>query len=141
MSRSNYSDDGEYLELWRNAVALAIAGKRGQKFFRDLLAALDAMSEKLLIADDLIDEDGSVCAIGSLGKTRGIDMSKLDPEDPHTVASAFGIANCLAQEVVYMNDEWGKYDETPEQRYWRMRKWVQEQIKMEAPRPVPAPQS
>ena len=131
MSRSNYSDDADYPELWRGAIASATKGKRGQKFFRDLLAALDAMPEKVLIAEELIEEDGSVCAMGSLGKVRGIDMSKLDPEDYDGVANTFGIAHCLAQEVAYMNDEW-TYGETPEARYLRMRKWVQSQIKEEA---------
>ncbi len=31
MSRSGYSDNGDYLGLWRSAVARAIQGKRGQE--------------------------------------------------------------------------------------------------------------
>ena len=130
MSRSGYTDDCDNLELWRGAVLRATRGRRGQKFFQDLLAALDAMPDKVLIANEL-EEDGSVCAIGSLGKARGIDMGKIDPEDYDQVASTFDIAHCLAQEVAYMNDEWTQ-SETPEQRWTRMRSWVQKQIQTEA---------
>lgn len=134
MSRSGYSDDLDPLDLgrWRGRVASATRGGRGQAFFRDLLAALEAMPEKRLIAYEL-QQGGEVCAIGSLGARRGIDMSGLDPDDPDTVAGQFNIATCLAQEVVYMNDEgtWGS--ETPEQRWVRMRAWVASQLK--APQP------
>jgi len=128
MSRSNYTDDcsGWDLIRWRGAVLSASRGKRGQKFFIDLLAALDALPEKRLIAEEL-EQDGEVCAIGSLGLQRGIDMKNLDPEDPEQVAKTFDIATCLAQEVVYENDD-GYYRETPEQRFIRMHKWVEAQI-------------
>ncbi len=125
MSRSGYSEDLEQWDLikWRGQVASAIRGKRGQKFLTDLLQALDSLPEKRLIADDLEDEDGEVCAIGALGKARGLDMSQIDPEEPEDVASAFGIAHQLAQEVAWMNDE--NYNrETPEERFIGMRKWI-----------------
>jgi hypothetical protein len=130
MSRSNYSDDTDdnwQLIKWRGMVASATRGKRGQQFFRDLVAALDAMPEKTLIAYELENLEG-VCAIGSLGRARSIDMSKLDQEEPEGVAAAFNIAPCLAQEVVYMNDEW-LYGESPEDRWKRMRRWAEEMIK------------
>jgi len=132
MSRSGYSEDLEPWQMikWRGQVMSAIRGKRGQQFLRDLLAALDAMPEKILIHGDLIDSDGDVCAIGALGKARGIDMSKIDPEDPPQVAAAFDIAHQLAQEIVYENDEWS-HGETPEQRWVRMRKWVASYIRTE----------
>jgi len=125
MSRAGYSDDidGWALIRWRGQVASAIRGARGQKFLRDLLAALDAMPVKRLIRDDLENEDGEVCAIGALGKARGIDMAPIDPEEPEVVASIFDIAQQLAREVVYMNDEGYSYV-TPEGRYVQMRKWV-----------------
>ena len=132
MSRSGYVDEPDsnwQLIKWRGMVASATRGKRGQQFFRDLIAALDAMPEKCLIADDLQDEHGDVCAIGSLGLKRGIDMSKLDPEEPEQIGEAFDIAPCLAQEVVYMNDEWAFWDkETPQQRWVRMRTWAEKQL-------------
>ena len=134
MSRSGYSDDLDNWPMikWRGMVASATRGKRGQQFFRDLLSALDAMPHKRLIAHELA-KDGEVCAIGSLGVARGVDMSALDPEEPESVASAFNIATPLAQEVVYENDENGPWsrDESPEQRWTRMRAWVAKQIKPE----------
>lgn len=62
MSRSGYTDDGDNVAMWRGQVASATRGKRGQRFFRDLVAALDAMPEKRLIRDAL-EADGEVCAI------------------------------------------------------------------------------
>lgn len=142
MSRSGYVDDcDDDLAVGRfmGVLASATRGKRGQKFFKDLLAALDTMPEKALIAD-LIEAPeeigGGVCALGALGKARGIDMSKLDPEDPEGVGIAFDIAEALAREVVCVNDEdgpWGK-SETCEERWKRVRRWVEKQIKTEEPR-------
>lgn len=136
MSRSGYSDgcDGWDLIRWRGAVNAAIRGKRGQAFLRELLAALDAMPEKRLIADELRDADGEVCAIGSVGAARGVDMSTLDVEDPDSIAKAFGIASALVQEIEFMNDDDFSYcnrSATPEQRWTRMRAWIAEQIRAE----------
>jgi hypothetical protein len=133
MSRSQYNDDIDNWQLikWRGMVASSIRGKRGQKFLSDLLVSLDAMPDKRLIANDL-EADGDVCAIGSLGKARGLNMTAIDPEDPPQVAAAFNIAECLAQEVVYENDEGAWMKETPEERWKRMRKWVASKIKATA---------
>jgi hypothetical protein len=89
--------------------------------------ALDAMPEKALIANDLENEDGDVCALGAAGKLRGVDLSKLDPEEYEAVAAAFNIAAPLAREIVYENDE-GGWRETSEQRWQRMHNWVSSQI-------------
>jgi hypothetical protein len=129
MSRSGYSDDcddSNQLWLWRGAVASAMGGRRGQAFLREMLAAMDAMPEKRLVANEL-EQNGEVCAIGSVGRVRGIDMSKLDPKDPDTVASVFGIARAMAREIVDENDE-SYGNETPEQRWERMRRWVDSHI-------------
>ncbi len=72
--------------------------------------------------------EGDVCALGALGKARGMDMSNLDPEDPDTVAGAFDVASPLVREIVYMNDECSGHSETPERRWARMRAWVASQI-------------
>ncbi len=90
MSRANYCDDLDQWDMirWRGQVASAIRGKRGQTFLRDLLAALDGLADKRLIKDELITEEGDVCAIGALGLARGIEMKDLDPEEPETVAAA-----------------------------------------------------
>lgn len=137
MSRSGYCEDGwdsdndpSYL-LWPSIVKRTINGKRGQAFLRELLETMDAMPEKRLIAEQLQDKEGSVCAIGSVGAKRGVDMSKLDPEDPDGIAKAFGIATTLVREIEYQNDDdfsWDP-DDTPEKRFARVRKWVVEQLK------------
>lgn len=95
-------------------------------FLREMLDALDDLPEKVLIADELIQE-GAVCAIGSVGKSRGIDMAKLDPEDPDQVAATFGISSALSREIAYVNDEWNRND-TPAERFVRVRAWVVKQL-------------
>ncbi len=133
MSRSGlYEDDGDpenclALGRWRGQVASAVRGKRGQAFFREMVAALDAMPEKRLIAHELVQE-GSVCAIGSVGAARGVDMQKMDPHDYRSLAETFGVAAQLVQEVEWINDEWGDGGETPETRWQRMRDWAAKQI-------------
>lgn len=135
MSRSGYYDECEdnWQHIrWRGMVASATRGKRGQAFLRDLAAALDAMPEKRLITNDLVREDSTgfenVCAIGALGKARGVDLKRLDPEDIEGVAAAFDIADPLAREIVFENDEAGAWKETPERRWLRVRSWVAAQI-------------
>jgi hypothetical protein len=140
MSRSGYHDDLDNWDLikWRGRVASAIRGKRGQKMLTDLLAALDAMPEKSLIVHELETAEGEVCALGALMKARGINMSKIDPDEPDEVADALDIAPCLAQEIVYANDEvfdsrfnpgTRQYvDVTPEERWAGMRAWVASKI-------------
>jgi hypothetical protein len=129
MSRSGYTDDCESdwtLICWRGAVKRAINGRRGQAFLKEMLAALDAMPEKRLIRDELIDADGAVCAVGAVGKARGCDMTAVDPHDYHSVAGLFGVSRALVQEIEYENDEGAGYwrEETPEQRFSRVRRWV-----------------
>jgi len=126
--------------MWRGTVKSAIRGKRGQAFLSEMLAAMDAMPEKRLVASEL-EANGEVCAIGSVGRARGIDMSQIDPENYDAVASTFGIAAPLAQEIVYMNDEYWhsstdekgfiRHDEagkaiwlSPEERFEKMRAWI-----------------
>lgn len=140
MSRSGYNCDGDYddwrLIMYRGAVVSALRGKRGQAFLKEMLAALDALPEKKLIKNDLEKYDGPtdtvlVCAIGAVGKSRNIDMSEVDPEDSSTVANIFGIAESMAREIVFENDEGGDYwnKETPEECYQRMHRWIEAWIK------------
>ena len=137
MSRSGYcdgfDDDDQWQFIrWRGAVKAAINGARGQAFLREMLNALDALPEKKLIKNDL-EAEGAVCAIGAVGRMRGIDMGALDPEDREAVAAAFGIAPALTAEIVFENDE-AYWNETPEARYSRMRKWVEVHLRSEAVR-------
>lgn len=130
MSRSGYSDDGEdgwALICYRGAVNSAIKGRRGQKLFIELAAALDAMPEKELISEALV-VSGEFCTLGVLGCARGVDIKNLDPDDADAVAAAFDIAPALAREIVFENDEGSWREEAPQKRWKRMREWVGKQI-------------
>lgn len=134
MSRSGYSDeygDDNYLHLYRGMVERTLRGKRSQAFLKELAKAMDEMSEKKLIANKLISEEGQMCTIGVVCKARGIDVSEVDVEDADKVGSLVNIARSIAAEIEYENDEGGRYNETPEQRWVRMRSWVTENLKAE----------
>lgn len=133
MSRSGYTDDCCEDPLmygrWRAQVLSAIRGARGQAFLRELAAAMDAMPEKVLIANELVDEHGDCCTIGVVCKSRGLDVSKVDYDEPEEVGALVGIARQMAAEIEYENDEGFYYDESPEHRWQRMRKWVESHIR------------
>jgi len=136
MSRSGYSDDrDDYdypLALYRGAVKRAVTGYRGQHLLRKLRDALDAMPVKRLITDAIKDSAGDVCALGALDSTAPAYEPDWDDGDhAEKLAKHFGVATALAAEIVYMNDEflqWRSQDETPEERWTRMRAWVDSQI-------------
>lgn len=130
MSRHGYSEDLEQqdLAMWRGRVASASRGQRGQKLFVDLRNALDAMPEKRLISGDFQNVHGECCALGCVGMARGHDMRELDPEqDNDSVAGMLDVAECLVQEVEWVNDEAAPSD--PIKRWEYVRKWVDRQIK------------
>lgn len=158
MSRSGYSDDGcedQWQQIrWNGAVKSAIRGARGQAFLRELLDALDAMPEKVLVTDEL-QVDGQFCTLGVIGKARGLPIDKIDTHDWSALSREFGIAETMAREIMYFNDEgvndydwvdveicgpmrpWQRHRTTVRvdaqhvgERRWRyMRKWVASQIK------------
>lgn len=128
MSRSGYSDDCDNLNLYRATVERALHGKRGQAFLRELADAFDALPEKVLIAGELINEQGECCAIGAVCKSRSLDVSQVDYEDPEAVGKMIGVARSMAAEIAYMNDEHEWTIETPSQRWKRMRKWIASKI-------------
>lgn len=129
MSRSGYTDDCENnfdLIRWRGAVASAIKGKRGQAFLLEMFRAMEALPQKKLIKKVLQDEyeDAAVCSLGAVGLARGMDMSKIDADEYEEVAVAFGIPCALAQEIMYLNDEWAWNREDAMARFARVRKWI-----------------
>lgn len=141
--RISYSDDeedfpGQYA-LWQANCQRSIRGKAGQKSLRELETALLALPEKRLIADELENVDGEVCAIGALKKHRGVDVVS-DPEEMEDVGIELGMPRLVAWKVVCLNDIEidGVYREgrfipaTPEERYEQVLQWVQRQIQ-EAP--------
>ena len=161
MSRSGYMDDWDgdedvlALGRWRAQVRSATRGKRGQKLLKGILAAMDAMPEKKLYpnvlvndglpglediivgGDELADESGNalpmgaVCAMGAFAKHNALDTSDVDPDDPSQVAALFDVAEPLVREIAYCNDEGGLGRETPEARFQRMRRWIENQIRKE----------
>jgi hypothetical protein len=117
---------------WRGAVASAIRGRRGQQFLRELLTALDALPLPRLIAKDLQNDHGETCALGSVGKCRGLNMSEIDIEDYGQVAQEFDLNEKLAQEVMFVNDEWGYGGNTVpamERRFKVVREWALSNIR------------
>lgn len=141
MSRSGYCDDQDdnWRHIcWRGAVNSAIKGKRGQAFLKELAAAMDSMPVKRLVTEEL-QADGEFCTLGAVGAARNLDMSTLDPDDAEVVAQKFGLAEAMVREIVYENDErFGDYKwvdgerkyvrETPEERWVRMRSWVERHL-------------
>jgi hypothetical protein len=139
MSRHGYTyDDDDPLAYgrYRGAVQSAIRGKRGQKLLRDLKEALEAMPVKRLVRSQFeIDPQGDVCALGAVGRRRGVDMRalnelvRLDEDDSESIREAasktFDVAECLASEVMFLNDDHGG---TPEQRWFYVHTWVCSQI-------------
>lgn len=96
MGRSGYSDDNDdplALGRWRAQVESAMRGKRGQRFFRDLIAALDALPEKKLVKNELETKGGAVCALGALARLRGVVLTGLDTEDYGKLGETFEIAH------------------------------------------------
>lgn len=148
MSRSGYSDEAEDVGLWRGAVASALRGRRGQAFLRELLSALDALPLPRLVREDLVRAQeyeviggAEYCALGAVGRRRGTDLTKVDPYNNLEVAETFDVAHALACEVMWVNDNsklayyrqvtlsdgklWHlRRDETPEERFARVRAWV-----------------
>lgn len=157
MGRSGYDDDGDcesnYYLLYPSIVRRATNGKRGQEFFKSLTSALEALPEKRLVPNELETETGGVCALGALGRVRGVELAKLDPDNVGEVAKAFRVAETLVREVTHANDdEFRHYEkriplywvptlqdqwrvepalripETPEERYHRVLDWARSKV-------------
>ena len=126
MNRSGYGAcDEDEADEWLRDVANAIASPKGQAFLRELAAAMDAMPEKVLIANELVDKEGDCCTIGAACKARGIDATHMDSA---AVAEWLGAPLLLVAEIIDVNDG---YRETPVHRWQRMRQWVDRHITQE----------
>ena len=136
----------------------ALLGRKGQRFLRELEAALLAMPKKRLItgrlaktAFDGVELHGEVCALGAValhrqvvaGTPRPIAMQELalssqpDDEDDESgdgwemigmAADVLGIVKPLAWTVVCANDECARAD-TPEKLWEYMLKWCRARIR------------
>lgn len=135
MGRSGYNDgwDGDENyppEFYYQAVRRSIAGKRGQAFLRELAKEMDAMPVKALVAGDLVTPEGDCCTMGVVCKARGISVQGIDETDAEYVGAMIGIAPAMAREIAFENDDDFRQlkNETPEQRWVRMRAWVAERL-------------
>lgn len=130
MNRSGNDDGRDNLGLWRQAVARAIHGKRGQAFMREMEAALAALPAKRLITGNLVSY-GDCCALGAVALARELDVDGLAEYDldRDIMADTFGIAPAMVAEIMFENDEAGSYlGETPERRYDRVLAWVRSEM-------------
>ena len=111
---------------FRGAVKSAIRGRNGQAFLKEALRVLDDMEKRELV-EGAAERDGSYCMLGAMAhKRHGIQK---DHEGyAEELASILQIPDALAREIVYMNDEGTCIKETSEQRYTRVRKWIETQI-------------
>lgn len=130
MTRSGYTDDEHDWGFirWRGAVNSALRGRRGQAFLSEMLVALDALPAPRLIKGDIV-KHGECCGMGAVALKRGMDVARIDPDDPDTVAARFDLSVAMARELAFINDEAGLTGETPEQRFIRVRAWVVQQLK------------
>lgn len=131
MTSSDYivGDDNANLAYgrYRGAVAGAIRGKRGQAFLKEMVAALDAMDDKRLCTSSLLAQSGDVCALGAVARSRGMDIPAVDWPPIYEYGPLFGIAEALADEVIYWDHEvYGRC--TQDERWLRMRAWAQKHI-------------
>lgn len=109
MSRSGYSDDfGDddplALGRYRAQVMSAVRGRRGQALLKELLSALDSMPDKRLVAGEL-EADGQYCALGVVGQARGLNLATIDTYDAEALGAKFNIAEQLAREIMWVNDD------------------------------------
>ncbi|MGQ7247566.1 hypothetical protein ACUN9Y_09525 [Halomonas sp. V046] len=92
---------------------------------------MDAMPEKQLVRDHM-EFNGGFCTLGTVAHARGLDTQSRDPEETDYWAEQLNISEAMVREIVFMNDEAWFRDETPEQRWERMRKWVSDNIQGES---------
>ena len=123
----NPLDWGRYEAAKRSA----IRGHRGQKLLRDLIAGLDALPKPELSAGALGDRrSGCVCALGAVALYRGESFDELAKDNgnwsPDEIAPDFDIAPTLANEIVYVNDDWRDSNKAEDrQSRWRhVRAWA-----------------
>lgn len=153
--RIGYSDEEDYpgqFGLWQGNCQRSLKGRAGQAALRELEAALLALPDKRLIAEELMDDNGAVCGIGAVAKFRGVITEEMRAQGEHDMEGVgvdLGMPRLVAWKIVEMNDlqfsgtnllfaegpyrwpaeqPYAYIEVTPEQRYERMLKWVREQI-------------
>lgn len=151
MSRfDSYDDyDGPDMSgLWWDSFRRAVNSERGQRTLREIEAALLAMPEHKLIADELADGNGGVCAVGAVAAYRRVQdgqswddaVLSLPPidsghETAYYASTSLRMAKTIAWEMAQINDDgdrWAPDHWTPEQRHAAVLAWVRKRIKSEA---------
>lgn len=118
----------------------------GRAFLHELLAALDAMPQRRLRKGALVGpyanhaqgaRMGDVCALGCVAKARGV-AERIDPfSGAKVVGALLNLNPWMTRAIMEMNDAGGPANETPEQRFARMRSWVSNLIRFLSKRDAP----
>lgn len=151
MSRFNSDDyDFDYPnqgDLWSANVQRHLAGAKGQAILRELRDALLTLPERKLINGRLADEQGCVCTVGALAAHRGVSLKELaelvKPDERWGEVDAYeaemrtmdlgrriGLKEVMSVTLAARNDDcwYAPLDETDEQRYERVLKWVESNL-------------
>lgn len=137
MSRSGfheaeYYDRDEILAMGRTVARIksATRGKRGQKFLKMALKALDQMEDKRLAANTFgVGAGGCMCFMSSIATETG-RATLLDNEHSNDwdgqgtcerLADGFDVASVLVQDLVWDNDENAPLDPSDRWQYMRDR--------------------
>lgn len=120
----DYTEERRQYGIWKSNLARQIYSQRGQTFLRELLAALEALPQKVLIAG-AIAKRGAVCPFGALAVSRSTadgqdrelvlaDLSKIvvDPDLPgwegqdmdEWAQTVLDAPNMLAWQIPFEND-------------------------------------
>ena len=142
---SEDEDFNNQVAFWEANLERSLKGHKGQAALRELEAALLALPIKRLIANELENEQGEVCAVGALAKFKGkenpmlgdsfgdFDELSVNEDDIERVtvqlAQDLGLPRMVAQAVVYENDDDWPAFMTPEQRYNKILRWVRSQLR------------
>lgn len=143
--RISYTDEEDVpgqFALWQANCRRSLQGKKGQAALRELEAALLALPEKRLIANNLQDPKGEVCALGALAKFKGRDIPPVaenewgeidEDEEMEEYGVSLGMPRLVAWKVVCKNDVEidGDYVTVPGPY-----RWFQEEQKLRAYVPV-----
>lgn len=156
-SEGDCYDIADFLRMcgWNANVKRCLAGRAGQAFLWEFYQALEALPARALIQGALRDLGGDYCALGAVARFRGIEIPEAlcetaegfpdEDEFLESMGGMFGIKDMLAREIMYYNDDkdrphyvpgpterLGGYitrEETPEERWYRMRRWVVKHLK------------
>lgn len=139
--------------LWEANQERSLKSKRGQQALRRLEAALLALPEPKLVADEIKTADGLVCALGALAISEGYQGSMDLPQPPAedasdeewdkwnahaddeygdsaiedamlALAKSLDVPKLVAVAIIYENDD-SYGTQTPEARYSKVLKWTQ----------------